>query len=176
MQASWHPVHSRPREVPPVRCPPSGAGLNTIVNDGSQEIVKDSITVERQKNQIDPFQLSFIVQPGAIGPDQTEWQADEHRPRIPVTNDGDGAENAEAERHPFQLLFKPCQRHQIEHYVPILRFLFPYYFKVVNRSLEPGVRDGCPGRSGNGHVLLKCPGHDAMMAGGISETGECRHD
>ena len=157
MQASWHPVHSRPREVPPVRYPPSGAGLNTIVNDESQEIVKDSIAVERQKNQIDPFQLSFIVQPGAIGPDQAEWQADEHRPWVLVANDGDGAENAEAERPPFQLLFKSCQRHQIEHCVSFPRFPFPQHFKVVNRSLEPVARTGCPNRVSGTLRERTCP-------------------
>ena len=64
--------------------------------------------METDEDQVDPFQLAFVVKLGAMGPDHTEWQADEHRPGMPVADDRDGAENTEAERNPFQSVFEPC--------------------------------------------------------------------
>ena len=52
------------------------------------------------------------MEPGAIGPDQTKGQGDEHCPWKLVTDDSNGAENAESQRKPFQLGFKLRKTHQ----------------------------------------------------------------
>ena len=79
---------------------------------GSEIVIDDAVAVERQEDQIDPFQLTLGMKPGAIGPDQAEWKADKHRQRVPVSNDGDGAENAEPKGNPFQLVFVFCKLNQ----------------------------------------------------------------
>ena len=110
------------------------------------------------------------MKPRAIGPDQTEWQADEHRPWIPVANDGDGAENAEAERDPFQLLFEPCQRHQIDvHAVPSLR--------IVTLKLLTGLPKGRERMSGTRKGLIResliCPNGPPCWSVRMGELSYC---
>ena len=100
---------------------------------------------------------------GAIGPDQAEWQADEHRPWIPVANDGYGAENAEAECDPFQFLFESCQRHQIDvHVVPSLR--------ILTLKLLTGLPKGRERMSGTRKGLIR---ESLICPVGLSEWVNC---
>jgi hypothetical protein len=44
--------------------------------------------MDEKKNQIDPFQLWFSVQPRIVNPNQTKRKRQKHHERIPVKNDG----------------------------------------------------------------------------------------
>ena len=74
---------------------------------GSGKIIPDADRINGQKHNINPFQLSFGMQPGAIHPDHTKRLADEHGLRVTVTSNRHFAEQDQRMGQPLQLCLKP---------------------------------------------------------------------
>ena len=117
----------------------SAAFNSRIRYQHSVEVIDNSPGIQTQKDEIDPFQLTLVMEPGAIGPNQTKGQGDEHCPWKPVTDDGNGAENAESQRNPFQLLFKTRKTHQHFDMAPL--FMFSY---ACIQLLQVNMSGFCP--------------------------------
>ena len=71
------------------------------------KIILDADRINGQKHNINLFQLSCGMQSGAMHPDHTKRQADEHGLRVTVTSNRHFAEQDQRMGQPLQLCLKP---------------------------------------------------------------------
>jgi hypothetical protein len=60
-----------------------GAGL-----DGDNEVADDTEAVNGEKHQVEPLKLGFVVQPGAVRPNDAKRHRQEHGQWVEVEDDG----------------------------------------------------------------------------------------